>query len=1448
MEYEVTVVDERGRSTPVVVEAGPDATVTALRQALGDVLEATDRPVYLDGARLPDEHPLQLVAGASLSLGRPLPRVRGTGGEPEVAVVGGLAAGLSLALPADGEVVLGRAKDCDLVLDDPEVSRHHASVVVSRGAAALTDRGSRNGTGFRGYRVTGESPFDAGDTAQLGETVIATRPRPAADAKLQPGSGVVRFNRPPRILPPSTKPTVEVPAMPDKPRGFRFPLATVLLPLALAGLLYVFLPNSWYFLIFLAFSPVMAIAHFITERRSGRADYRQKLAEYETALAGLTLTLKQLAIDEERTTPTRAPDPATLLAIATTVNGRLYERRASNPDFLQLRIGLTNRPVTVTLTGSGKADLPTAYHVPVTVDLADAGVLGVAGARRSGLAMLRSLLAQAATLHAPHDLGIVVLTGQDSAADWEWASWLPHTVPHRADIACRRMVGCDRTQAEARIAELRRIMDERRTERQRGLSGRVPAGRRFLLVLDGARRLRDLPGLADVLADGPSLGVYAICLDTAEAALPDECLATATVTSPSGSRVRVNLPSSSPVEDVLADGLPRRLAARLARALAPIRVLGARFGEDGDLPDAVRFLELAGLGTDPSAADIAARWAATPGGRSTRALLGVGPDGPVTVDLRRDGPHTLIAGTSGAGKSELLQTLVGSLAANNAPDALNFVLVDYKGGSAFGPCRELPHCVGMVTDLDGHLANRALASLSAELRRREGILAEADAKDIEDYWAITGGRLPRLVIVIDEFATLVEEVPEFVTGVVGIGMRGRSLGVHVVLATQRPGGVVSSEMRANLNLRICLRVTSTDESTDVVSVPDAARISRLHPGRAYVRTGHSDLSVLQCARVGWPRSAPAEGSAPAEVTVSRRRFVDLGRARPVAETADEGHDGDTDLTTLVAAIRTAAGVAGLSAPASPWLPALPPVVTTAQLDSGAARSPVAAVVGLADHPSSQAQTPYVLDLERTGSLVIAGMARSGRSTALRALGAGLASGAGPADLHLYALDYGNRSLAALAALPHCGACVDGDEPDRVERLLALLTSEISRRGRLLAAGGYASLAEQRGAAVPEQRLPYLVLLLDRYETFLAQHQDVDAGRLVETLDALVRRGPAVGILPVLATDKSGFTHRLGGAIATRLVLRQASPDDMAHFGLNPRDVPGSMPAGRAMVVPSGVELQFGLLAPDPDGSAQTAALERLAGTLARRWDGVGEALRPHRVDPLPSQLTATELARLGGVATEPGVVTVGAGGDHLGPVTIDLADAGTFLVCGPQRSGRSTALAALVTSLRGTSPDRPVIACCPRPSPLTGLDGVTVLRGSDPGGEFEDALIAADGPVAVVVDDAELLAEGAVADVLEGLVRTARDEGHVVIAAGSTEDLMLQRYRGWLATMRRGRTGLLLNPTSYVDGEVFDLRLPRSTCGGWPPGRGLLVTRGDTTAVQVPVADPVGIPAAGQGW
>ena len=319
---------------------------------------------------------------------------------------------------------------------------------------------------------------------------------------------------------------------------------------------------------------------------------------------------------------------------------------------------------------------------------------------------------------------------------------------------------------------------------------------------------------------------------------------------------------------------------------------------------------------------VVGRWASSTG---LRAQLGAGADGVVTVDLREDGPHGLVAGTTGSGKSELLQTLLCSLAANNPPSRITFLLVDYKGGAAFRECADLPHTVGYITDLTPALVQRALVSLRAELTWREHLLAEHGAKDLVALERLRPDVAPpSMLICVDEFAALLAEVPEFVDGVVDVAQRGRSLGMHLLLATQRPSGVVTPQIKANTDLRIALRMASTDDSTDVVEAPDAAHLSRRTPGRAWLRrTGHGTRELVQVAWVGAHEPVLDETAA-----VQVRAFSARVRRRRSTSGTGRVHER-SDLERLVLTVGEAFTRSGHAAPKRPWLPALPDEVVLA---------------------------------------------------------------------------------------------------------------------------------------------------------------------------------------------------------------------------------------------------------------------------------------------------------------------------------------------------------------------------------------------------------------------------------------------------------------------------------------------------------------------------------------
>ncbi|MFC6931797.1 FtsK/SpoIIIE domain-containing protein [Actinomadura yumaensis] len=493
--------------------------------------------------------------------------------------------------------------------------------------------------------------------------------------------------------------------------------------------------------------------------------------------------------------------------------------------------------------------------------------------------------------------------------------------------------------------------------------------------------------------------------------------------------------------------------------------------------------------------------------------------------------------------------------------------------------------------------------------------------------------------------------------------------------------------------------------------------------------------------------------------------------------------------------------------------------------------------GITDLPAVQSREPLALDLSGGGHLYLAGSSQSGRSTALRTIAGSVAAACSPYDVHLYAVDCGANALLPLVSLPHCGAVVTRDQLDRCERLLTALSAEVARRQQLLAEAGFASLPEQRAAVAATDRLPWMVLLLDRWEGFLAAFEHYDYGRLVDQALRLLREGAAVGLRAVFTGDRSGLTGHVSTVFDRRLVLRMADPNDYGYAGLQEKQVPAAMPPGRALeVVAPGTPLresQIGLLGDDPSGTAQVAALQEIARACVSRYGRLPRRQRPLHVDELPVRVTYREA-----MAYEPDLLApsalwalVGVGGDTLAPVGIDLLNEGPgFAVAGPPRSGRSTTLRTIVHSLLDPAVGGglvPVVLVTPRRSPLRQLAGRPGVLGVLTGDAEADDLEAAIGDehrYAVVVDDAELLDESELDDALRDVLRTARDGEHAVVIGGTTEDLG-RGYRGFMSDTRRSRSGVLLSIDSPDDGDLFGLRLPRNAPSAarpaaacsWPP-------------------------------
>ncbi len=879
-----------------------------------------------------------------------------------------------------------------------------------------------------------------------------------------------------------------------------------------------------------------------------------------------------------------------------------------------------------------------------------------------------------------------------------------------------------------------------------------------------------------------------ITLATGRDALPHGCRA---VLERADGAHRLTAPDGT-ATGLRADGVGPWWADRVARALAPLRT--ARAGTDGHGPPTLATL----LGSARLAPDgIGHRWALADEGPV--AVVGTADGRPLRLDLRRDGPHVLVGGTTGSGKSEFLRTLVTGLALESPPERLSLLLVDFKGGAAFGPCIGLPHVVGLVTDLDDHLVDRVLTSLGAELRRREELLAAAGASDVAELGP-GGPPLPRLVVVVDELRALVDELPGFVSGLVRLAAQGRSLGIHLVLATQRPGGTITGEVRANVDLRVAFRVRDASDSVDVVDVPDAASIPRSEPGRGVARGGDGTLTRFRAALV-----APAADDAP---------VLEVHEPPPASGPAPP-EDRAAETARVVEAVRAAAAGRPHPPPAPPWLPPLPPRLRPADAGVGPG------VVAVADDPARQRRSPVRWEVGAPVWRVV-GRPLSGRSTALRAIVAAATATLPPSALHVHVVDP-SGGLEDLRTLPHVGTwCrLDGHGPAALVTHLAAEVAGRRARGR------------DTTDATDGPAEPLLLLVVDGWEQLVEADDPRSLEPLSDAVVRVLRDGAGVGVRGAVSGGR-GLLHSRWTALGGRTFLLGAVDAlDAVAAGVRDRDLPLDPPPGRGVLAPGGPEVQVvHVVAGD-------------LGPVGARWSGREPADPPWRYRPLPDTVRRADLL---GTAPAPAVpgrrpeggLLLGVAGPQAAAWWWDPAGTGgRLLVAGPPGSGRTTALLALAESAALAGRAALVVRAARRGEDGETAAGLEVIGPSD-----VDALVErrrADPRLVVLVDDADRLDATPVAPVLAEIGDLAlRDGGGLVVAASTTS--LRTRYRGLDAETARGGHAVLLRP-GPDDGEPWGLRLPPT--GSTAPGRGVLVLGGRVVELQVllPTSARAGAPS-----
>ncbi|WP_157432097.1 FtsK/SpoIIIE domain-containing protein [Agromyces italicus] len=1199
-------------------------------------------------------------------------------------------------LAVRGETTIGRDRSNRVELHDSGVSRRHAILRTVGDRLELEDLGSANGTArlsAGGERLPTEGPVIpvAGTTVvEVGTVRVRIDVGPPGQPEPALQSAVPHLQAP-QVDPVFAPDAIALPSPPDAPEPTRFPLIAMLAPLVLGSVLFL-ATQSVLSLIFIALSPIIMIGTWLDNLLSRRRANRAKQREFGAALGLARQELEQNREQEQQSRGEETPPSGDLAELPTQRAPRLWGRRPEHRAFLELRLGNATLPSRKQIELPPRGSIPaeaweellqlheryrTVQDVPMLERLDRCGSLGIAGHELWAGGAARSVLVQLLSQHSPADLVFTAFADPAHArGDWAWLKWIPHVdsafSPIRAPhlVADERSAGVLLTELEGLIhartqpAPSRSVRSRMTGSAEDGKERLTPVGDRAvtpaIIVFVLSDTIVDRTRLVGLAEDGPDAGVHVIWVAEHLGAVPAACRTTVEAL-PSAWRTHfVRQGEVAPLTALESVDLP--VAERFGRALAPILDAGARVLDESDFPRSVPLAQIvpgdildsgtAVLRNWEQTDSLVSRWgfgAEREAGRLA-AVVGQGSAGPVEIDLRVQGPHALVGGTTGSGKSEFLQSWIFSLAGNYAPDRVTFLLVDYKGGAAFSDCVDLPHTVGLVTDLNTHLVRRALTSLRAELRYREELLAEKGAKDLVALERRGDPEAPpALVIVIDEFAALVNEIPEFVDGVIDVAQRGRSLGLHLVMATQRPAGVIKDNLRANTNLRIALRMADATDSSDVIGVNDAAGFSPDVPGRAAMRIGAGRLTHFQSGYLGGRSDSDLRD-------VVEIRDLEFGEHSPWTLQPEVRHaparatKGPTDIEVLAANIRKAAEAAGTVRPRRPWVDQLPEFIPLgsdllALRPSARERETTGLVVGLIDEPHLQRQSPYEIPLAEVGNVAIFGGAGSGKTTAL--ITAACASIHATPETQIYGVDCGGGRLGMLASLPNTGDIVPLDERDRVVRLLRLI--------RTLVAGRVAMRTDD----------PPVLLFIDGFAAFRDAYEHHGGGidpfaDLVE----IARGGRTVGVHVLLTSERSvGLPTSLAASVPERLVLRLPAEHDYNSLGV-PTGILENAGPGRALRIGSNQEIQ--LATPGTDPADTDTAIKDLAADQQRL--GI---TRPPGVAAVPESLRRTEIPH---ELDRPVPFAIDTA--HLAPVP--APEHGFLLVTGPAGSGRTTTIRSLL--------------------------------------------------------------------------------------------------------------------------------------------------------------------------
>jgi len=962
------------------------------------------------------------------------------------------------------------------------------------------------------------------------------------------------------------------------------------------------------------------------------------------------------------------------------LSDRLWERTLESPDFLQFRLGsgkvpasysisvnssdMSNREMDELLEESQKLEM--VYReidqLPVTADL-HKGAIGLIGKESVYKNEIHQLIGQLAFFHSYHDVRFVYIFHEEEYTDWEWMKWLPHF--QLPQSFAKGFIYNEKTRDQI-LSSIYEVLRERDIEED---SDKVRFSPHYVFIITNHQLISDHVILQYLEGEYAHLGMSVIFAAEAKESLSDNIHTLVRYINDKQGDILIQNKKAVKIPFEM-DEFKHEGNEQFARTL---RTLNHQIGMTNSIPSSVSFLDMLRV-KDVDQLPIQENWLSRESAKSLAVPVGLkGKEDIVELNLheKAHGPHGLLAGTTGSGKSEFLQTYILSLAVHFHPHEVAFLLIDYKGGGMAQPFKNIPHLLGTITNIEGskNFSTRALASIKSELKRRQRLFDRYEVNHINDYTRLykqgkTEDPLPHLFLISDEFAELKSEEPEFIKELVSAARIGRSLGVHLILATQKPGGVIDNQIWSNARFRVALKVQNTEDSREILKNGDAASLTVT--GRGYLQVGNNE--VYDLFQSAWSGAPYQEESFESEDEVAIITDLGLIPLSEVSTNPSNQKEMVSEIDAVVDRIEALQEQMKLDKLSSPWLP---PLSNRIYRTSFAQREENKILLSMIDEPEKQSQTPYHYELIEDGNVGVFGSSGYGKTQTLITLLMGMATQYTPEEVHYYLLDFGNGGLLPLKQLPHTADYFLIDEERKIEKFIGILDDELARRKQLFQKQEVSSIKMYN--TISEEKLPLLFVTIDNFDLVKEEMQELET-----QINQFARDGQSLGVyMYFTATRVNSVRQSLMNNLKTKIVHYLMDSSEaytmLGRLPFSPEAIPG-----RAIVKKDTAFFsQVFLPTEGKDDYEQMNLLKDEIQLLKEKYKGL---MSPDPVPMLPTELTMVNFTQYTDSVRKEGLLPVGLDEELVKPVYVNFKKTKHCLVLGQAQKGKTNVLKVLANT------------------------------------------------------------------------------------------------------------------------------------------------------------------------